>query len=89
MTTVLDPTKAITPRQAELIALYASGVDLRDIASRKFLSYSTVQSTLASAKDRVGARNLAHLAVLCVEFGLIERNGHGFRPVQFDGIVSE
>ena len=89
MTIAVDPTKAITPRQLELVALVASGVELRDIATRKFVSYSTVQTTLATAKTRVGARSLAHLCALCIEHGLIVRNGIGFKPVQFDGVVSE
>jgi DNA-binding CsgD family transcriptional regulator len=89
VTTVIDPTKAITPRQLELIALVASGVGLRQIADMKFVSYATVQATLATAKTRVGARSLAHLVGLCIESGLIVRNGRGFKPVQFDGIVSE
>lgn len=90
MTTAIDPTKAITPRQLELVALYASGVDLREIAAIKFVSYSTVQATLATAKARVGAQSLAHLCGLCIEHGLIVRNGGtGFKPVQFDGVVSE
>lgn len=89
MVTAIDPTKAITPRQLELVALVASGVELRDIATRKFVSYSTVQTTLATAKARVGARSLAHLCAICIEHGLIVRNGTGFKPVVFDGIVGE
>lgn len=89
MMTTIDPTKAITPRQLELVAMYASGVELRDIAIRKFLSYSTVQTTLATAKARMGAQTLAHLCVLCIEYGLIVRNGTGFKPVQVDGVVGE
>ena len=89
MTIAIDPHKAITPRQLELIALCASGLELRDIAARKFLSYSTVQTTLATAKARVGATNLTQLCLLCAENGLIVRNGVGFKPVQVDGVVSE
>lgn len=89
MTTAIDPTKAITPRQLELVALVASGIELRDIATMKFVTYSTVQAALARAKARVGAQSLAQLCALCIENGLIVRNGSGFKPVQFDGVVGE
>jgi DNA-binding NarL/FixJ family response regulator len=89
MTITVDPAEAITPRQLELIALYASGVELRDIAERKFMSYRSVQNRLTIARDRVGARSLTHLCVLCVEHGLIVRNGTGFKPIQAEGVVAE
>ena len=89
MTIVIDPTKAITPRQLELLALYASGVGLRDIAARKFLTYRGVQDSLATAKDRVGAKSLPNLCAIAVEHRLLVRNGQGYKPVVFDGIVSE
>ena len=53
------------------------------------MSYSTVQAALAKAKARVGAQTLAQLCALCIEYGLIVRNGTGFKPVLFDGIVGE
>jgi DNA-binding NarL/FixJ family response regulator len=87
--TAIDPTKAITPRQLELVALVANGVELREIATMKFVSYSTVQAALARAKTRVGAQSLAQLCAICIEHGLIVRNGTGFKPVVFDGIVGE
>jgi DNA-binding NarL/FixJ family response regulator len=89
MTTIADPTKAITPRQLELLAEYASGYDIKQIAERKFLTPGAVQIRLAEARTRTGARSLAHLCSLCVEHGLLERNGHGFKPVQRDGVIGE
>lgn len=89
MTTIADPTKAITPRQLELLALYASGVELRFIAEQKFMSYRAVQDRLAQARLRTGALSLAHLCSLCVETGLLERNGHGFKPVQAERVIGE
>lgn len=89
MTAVVDPTKSLTPRQLELIALYASGCGLREIAARKFLSYKWVQEMLTDARERVGASTLPQLCAITAEAGLIVRNGNGFKPVQRDGIVSE
>lgn len=90
MTMIADPTKAITPRQLELLAEYASGYDIKSIAERKFLTPGAVQIRLAEARLRTGALSLAHLCSLCVEHGLLQRNGHGFKPVQAeDTIASE
>ena len=84
-----DPRDAMTPRQVELLAMYASGHELREIAEKKFLSYSSVQQTLQTARSRVGARNLTHLCVLCIETGVIQKNGIGYRPVQAERVVGE
>jgi DNA-binding CsgD family transcriptional regulator len=89
MTMVTDPRDVVTPRQRELLALYASGYTLEEIAAQKFLSTSSVRQTLRVAKERVGAKSLTHLAVLCVEAGVIYSNGTGFKPLQVDGVVSE
>jgi DNA-binding CsgD family transcriptional regulator len=69
--------------------LYASGLTLEEIATQKFLATNTVRKTLRVARERVGAKSLTHLAVLCVEAGVIYKNGHGFKPLQVDGVVSE
>lgn len=79
----------ITPRQLELLALYASGYQIDEIASMKFLSYTSVQQTLALARERTGAKSLTHLCVICLEHGLIRRNGKGYKPVQIERVVGE
>lgn len=86
---IVDPEKTITPRQLELIALYASGYQLDEIATMKFLSYSTVKNHLTTARERVGAKTLTHLCVVLVDHGLIIQNGRGYKPVQAEGIVAE
>lgn len=83
------PTHAVTERQLELLALYASGYQLNEIAEMKFLSFHTVRNSLALAKERVGAKSLTHLCVICVDAGLIRRNGVGYKPVQEEGVVGE
>jgi len=64
---VVDPDIAIaaiqarpsplSARETEVLRLHAQGIDPRDIASTLFLSYGTVRNYLASATDKLGARN--------------------------------
>lgn len=80
--------KALTPRQLELLALYASGYDYAAIGTMKFLSYYTVRNTLQSALERVPVRNLTHLCALLVDSGIL-RQGPGaiFEPVIDERVV--
>jgi len=88
---VADPSTILTPRQLELVAMYASGELLEDIAAQKFLSYRTVKRDLSLARERIGARNLAHLAVICLDGGVLKRNGARGRylPVQDERVIGE
>lgn len=87
--TEVDPKEAVTPRQLELLALYASGYRLDDIAAMKFLATASVKKILYTARDRVGAKTLTHLCVLCLDSGVIVKNGTGYKPVQSEGVVGE
>ena len=89
MTMIADPTSSLTPRQLELLALYASGYDLPTIAKMKFLSYVTVQKDLATARARTGANTLTHLAAMCVQAGILVPHGDEFRPLQEERLVGE
>jgi len=84
-----DPITNLTPRQVELLAMYASGSTLEEIATAKFLSYSSVKQSLASARERVGAKSLTHLCVLSVDAGVIVKSGAGYKPIQEERIVAE
>lgn len=84
---VANPGNVVTPRQLELLALYASGYSLAQIGQMKFLSYHTVQEALSEAKLRVGAKSLTHLCVMLVDHGLIMKNGQGYKPVQEDRVI--
>lgn len=84
-----DPLTTLTPRQLELLAMYASGSTLEEISTTKFLSYSSVKQSLASARERVGAKSLTHLCVLSVDAGVIVKSGAGYNPVQEERIVAE
>ena len=88
-TMIADPNTTLTPRQIELLALYASGKDIREIAAIKFISYSAAQQCLAAARERVGVANLAHLCAICIDAGVIRRNGGGFKPVQDERVIGE
>lgn len=79
----------VTPKQLELLALYASGYNIQEIASLKYMSIRTVEDNFASARRRAGAKTLTNLCVMCLESGLIERRDEGFRPVYDPEIVGE
>ena len=70
-------TPLVTPRQLELLAMYASGYSIDEIANAKFLSSSTVKQTMATARKRAAAKSLAHLCVMLMEHGLIRRTTSG------------
>ena len=86
----VDPETTVTPRQLELLALYASGYGYDDIGRMKFFSPYTVKYHLSLALRRSSARNLTHLCSLLVEKGMIRRNAEGFyEPVQDLRIAGE
>lgn len=87
MPVIADPLEVVTPRQLELLALYASGQDIATIGSAKHLSPYTVRNIMANARERVGARNLTHLCVLLLDRGLLVKNGAGYTPVQPDRLI--
>lgn len=84
---VNNPQRVLTGRDLELVALYANGLTLDEIGQAKFLSYHAVKKAMASARERVGARNLTHLCVLCLDYGVIAANGTGYKPVTDERVV--
>ena len=86
---IADPVRTLTPRQLELLAMYASGFTIDEIASAKFLSYSSVKQNLATARERIGAKSLTHLCVIAVDSGVIYKNVSGFKPRQEERVVGE
>lgn len=89
MEMIVDPVNALTSRQLEFLALYASGYELRKIAEIKFVSYPLVQKDLERARSRVGAQSLTHLCMIALESGVIIRNGIGYKPVQDERVVGD
>jgi two-component system response regulator DesR len=74
---VIDPAVALaaldarpsplTPRETDVLRLHAEGLDPREIAARLFLSHGTVRNYLASATDKLGARNRIHAIRIATE----------------------
>jgi DNA-binding CsgD family transcriptional regulator len=62
----------LTNRQAQIIALYASGYNAHAIGKREFLSVHTVRSHLSDIRERLGARSLCNAIALSVARGIIE-----------------
>jgi two-component system response regulator DesR len=57
----------LTPRETDVLRLQADGLDPREIAARLFLSHGTVRNYLASATDKLGARNRIHAIRIAAE----------------------
>lgn len=89
MAVKVNPIEAVTPRQLELLALYASGDDIPTIAKKKFLHPRTVQNTMYKARDHLDAKSLTHLCVMLVDSGALMKNGNGYRPVPDERVVGE
>ena len=74
---VIDPALALatletrpsplTEREADVLRLHSEGLDPRDIAAQLYLSYGTVRNYLASATDKLGARNRIHAIRIATE----------------------
>ena len=74
---VIDPAVAVaaldarpsplTPRETDVLRLHSEGLDPREISERLFLSHGTVRNYLASATDKLGARNRIHAIRVATE----------------------
>jgi DNA-binding CsgD family transcriptional regulator len=73
---------SVTPRQLEMLALYASGYGYEDIGRMKFFSPYTVRNYLKQAVARTGSRNITSLCTTLVDVGMIRKNEDGvWEPV--------
>jgi two-component system, NarL family, response regulator DesR len=59
----------LTPRATEILRLHARGADPREIARTLFLSYGTVRNYLASATDKLDARNRTEAVIIATQQG--------------------
>jgi two-component system response regulator DesR len=57
----------LTPRETDVLRLHSEGLDPREIAERLYLSHGTVRNYLASATDKLGARNRIHAIRIAAE----------------------
>jgi putative two-component system response regulator len=61
---------SLTPRESEIVALLASGLNGEEIARRLFVTPATVRTHIRNAMDRVDARTRAHLVTLAARQGV-------------------
>lgn len=73
--------RAITPRQAEIVELYAEGLSTKEVAARLYVTSSHVLTTTSRAMQRVNATNRTHLTAMWARGELVVRDnrGHGNR----------
>jgi len=62
----------LTRREKEILAFIASGASSKEIASKLFLSVSTVETHRANVMTKIGARNVAQLIHYGLENGLVK-----------------
>ena len=67
-----DLVDDLSPREAEILRLLASGMASEDIAVLLGLSPKTVRNQHYAIKSKIGARNDAHMVWLAVEAGLVQ-----------------
>lgn len=63
--------KPLTQRQAELTSLLAQGMSAKEIADELGVAVTTAQTMLQQARERVGAKNVAHLVAISISRGFI------------------
>lgn len=61
----------LTPRQTEVLAMIAEGLQCAEIAGRLGISRRTVEATTNHLKRRIGANSLAHAVAIAIGKGLI------------------
>ena len=65
------PLRRLSRRQREVFRLLASGVTMRDIASKLGLSRKTVETHRAQVMARLGARHVPELVRLAIRLGIV------------------
>lgn len=65
------PLRRLSRRQREVFRLLASGVTMRDIASRLGLSRKTVETHRAQVMARLGTRHVPELVRLAIRLGIV------------------
>lgn len=68
----------LSPREREILVAIAEGLNNTELASRFFLSESTVKTHVGRILQKLGARDRVHLVILAYEHGLL--GGPGTSP---------
>lgn len=63
--------RVLTPTESQVLALYADGHSVPEIADRLDRGSETVKTHLAAVRDKTGCRNACLLARLAVRLGLV------------------
>ena len=61
----------LTPRMADILARHASGLNMRQVATEMFLSYSSVANTVQDIRKRLGANTLAACVIRAHQLGYL------------------
>lgn len=67
------PPEVLTPRELEVVMALLAGDSVDQVASRLFMSRSTVKTHVSRVYDKFGVRNRAGLAVEAVKQGIAPR----------------
>jgi DNA-binding NarL/FixJ family response regulator len=71
--TTEDPAEALTPREREILLAIGQGLSNGEIASRFFLTESTVKTHVGRVLMKLGLRDRVHAVIFAYEHGLNER----------------
>lgn len=62
---------ALTPRQTEVTRLASQGLGCKEIAASIGITVNTARVTIQQARERVGAKTVAHLIAIAISRGWI------------------
>lgn len=66
-----DPTRALTPREREILLAMAEGLNNAEIAGRFFLTESTVKTHVGRVLSKLALRDRVHAVIFAYENGLM------------------
>ena len=69
----------LTPAQKKYVSDLASGLSVKESAAIRFISPFTIRNTIASAKERVGARTTNNLIAMAISENWIVPNGEPYQ----------
>jgi DNA-binding CsgD family transcriptional regulator len=75
----------LTPSMLKILALHASGLSLKEVAKKIFVSYSAVTNTMYEARKRTGATTIPQLTMLAHDLGYLSHpTGQGNLVIVLD-----